>query len=69
MEQKGIAMITSDNMHLVAFIAGNFVAFIVAAMAIRFFITFLKRYGVRMWGWYRIVAGLVMLAFIYIKAG
>jgi undecaprenyl-diphosphatase len=69
MEQKGIAMITSDNMHLVAFIAGNFVAFIVAAMAIRFFITFLKRYGFRMWGWYRIVAGLVMLAFIYIKAG
>ncbi len=67
-EQKGISMITADRMHLTVFIAGNLVAFVVAALAIKFFITFLKRYGFRMWGWYRIAAGLAMLAFIYLKA-
>ena len=67
-EQKGISMITADKMHLMAFLVGNLVAFIVAALAIKFFITFLKRYGFRMWGWYRIAAGLAMLAFIYVKA-
>jgi len=67
-EQKGISMITADGTHLTAFLVGNVVAFIVAALAIRFFIGFLKRYGFQMWGWYRIVAGLAMLAFIYMKA-
>ena len=67
-EQKGISMITADSAHLSAFLIGNVVAFIVAAVAIRFFIGFLKRYGFQMWGWYRIIAGLAMLAFIYMKA-
>ena len=66
-EQKGIAMITADSAHMVAFLAGNAVAFVVAALAIRFFIGFLKRYGFQVWGWYRIVAGLAMLAFIYLR--
>jgi hypothetical protein len=68
-EQKGISMITADNSHLIAFLTGNLVAFVVAAFAIRFFIGFLKRYGFRMWGWYRIIAGLAMLAFIYFRTG
>lgn len=66
-EQKGLAMITADSAHLIAFLVGNLVAFIVAALAIRFFIGFLKRYGFQVWGWYRIVAGLAMLAFIYTR--
>jgi undecaprenyl-diphosphatase len=40
---------------------GNVVAFIVAMLAIRFFIGFLTRYGFRVFGYYRIVLGLVLL--------
>ena len=43
---------------------GNVVAFIVAMLAIKFFINFVTKYGFRAFGWYRIVIGgaiLVML--------
>jgi undecaprenyl-diphosphatase len=45
---------------------GNAVAFIVAMLAIRFFISFLTRHGFRAFGWYRIAVGgaiLLLLAF------
>jgi undecaprenyl-diphosphatase len=44
---------------------GNVVAFVVALLAIKFFIEFLKKHGFRLWGIYRIVIGLVLLALIY----
>jgi len=44
---------------------GNLVAFIVAVLAIKFFIGFLKRYGFRVWGVYRIVVGIAMLVLIW----
>ncbi|MBC7890690.1 MAG: undecaprenyl-diphosphate phosphatase [Sphingobacteriaceae bacterium] len=43
---------------------GNAVAFVVAMLAIRFFINFLTRYGFRAFGWYRIVVGLVLLGLL-----
>ena len=43
---------------------GNVVAFIVAMIAIRFFIGFLKKYGFRVWGVYRIIVGIVLLLLI-----
>ena len=49
----------------------NIIAFIVAIMAIKFFIGFVKKYGFRVWGIYRIIAGLLLLFLIwkgYIKA-
>lgn len=67
-EQKGISLIMQDGAHLTAFLVGNTVAFVVAVIAIRFFINFLKRYGFQIWGWYRIVAGLIMLLLIFSKA-
>ena len=42
----------------------NIVAFIVAILAIRFFIGYLKKYGFRIFGWYRIIAGIVLLALL-----
>jgi len=63
-EVKGYEMITADSAHLTHFLLGNVVAFIVAALAIRFFIGFLKKYGFQLWGWYRIVAGGVILALL-----
>lgn len=44
---------------------GNLVAFIVAVAAIKFFIDFLKKHGFRVWGIYRIIMGLILLAMIY----
>jgi len=41
------------------------VAFIVAVLAIRSFIGFLKKYGFKVWGYYRIFIGLVMLVLLY----
>ena len=44
---------------------GNVVAFIVALLAIKFFIGFLKKYGFKVWGYYRIIIGILLLILIY----
>ncbi len=54
---------TGEEIKLLA--VGNLVAFIVAMIAIKFFIAFLKKYGFRVWGIYRIVVGTVLLILIY----
>ena len=43
-------------------IIGNIVAFVVALIAIKSFIGFLTKHGFKMFGYYRIVAGIVLLA-------
>ncbi|MHC1706458.1 MAG: undecaprenyl-diphosphate phosphatase [Bacteroidales bacterium] len=42
-------------------LAGNIVSFIVAMIAIKTFITYLTRHGFKIFGWYRIFVGLVMI--------
>jgi len=59
---KGYKTISSDDVKL--FIIGNAVAFVVAMLAIKFFIGFLQKHGFRLFGWYRIVAGIILLALI-----
>ena len=54
---------TENEIQLLAI--GNLVAFIVAILAIQFFIGFLKKYGFRIWGIYRIIVGVVMLLLIW----
>jgi len=44
---------------------GNLVAFIVAVLAIKFFIGFLQKHGFKIFGVYRIIAGLVLLVLIW----
>jgi len=44
---------------------GNVVAFVVAIIAIKFFINFVKKYGFKVWGIYRIIVGVVLLILIY----
>ena len=44
---------------------GNIVAFVVALLAIKFFIEFLKKHGFCIWGIYRIIIGLILLVMIY----
>ncbi len=61
-EQKGFEMILQGN-NLVLFVVGNLVAFVVAIIAIKFFIEILKKFGFKIWGWYRIVLGLAFLIY------
>jgi undecaprenyl-diphosphatase len=63
-KQKGYEMIMQTNENIMSFIAGNIVAFIVAMMAIRFFINYLKIYGFRAFGFYRILGGIILLIII-----
>ena len=53
----------TDN--LLALLVGSMVAFVVAMLAIKFFIGFLQRNGFKLFGWYRIIVGLALLALIY----
>lgn len=47
-----------------ALIIGNVVAFIVALLAIKFFIRFVTKYGFKAFGWYRIVVGGIILVML-----
>lgn len=42
-------------------IIGNVVAFVVALLAIKFFIGFVTKYGFKLFGWYRILVGGIIL--------
>lgn len=46
-------------------IIGNVVAFIVAMLAIKTFITFLEKKGFKLFGYYRILAGIVLIALYF----
>jgi undecaprenyl-diphosphatase len=55
--------ITSDQIQLM--VVGNVIAFVVALLAIKSFIGYLNKNGFKIFGWYRIIAGLVIIALIY----
>jgi undecaprenyl-diphosphatase len=66
---KGYKQITPADLQL--FAIGNIVAFVVALLAIRFFIQFLQRNGFKVFAYYRIAAGTLLLALLfsgYLKA-
>ncbi len=54
----------TDSHNLQLLLVGNVVAFIVAMLAIRFFIGFLQRSGFRLFGWYRVLVGTLLLVLI-----
>lgn len=60
-EHKGFELITQSSDNMIAFAVGNIVAFIVAILAIKFFINYLKKYGFKIFGWYRIIVGIILL--------
>ena len=61
-KEGGIEIIT-DN--LSTLLIGNAVAFIVALLAIKFFINFVTKYGFKAFGWYRIIVGAIILALLF----
>ena len=61
-EAKGIEMIFSSTENTLVFLIGNVASFIVAFIAIKSFISFLQKYGFKVWGIYRIVVGVILFA-------
>lgn len=56
---KDYDKIQASDLQVLVF--GNVVAFIVAILAIKFFIGFLTKYGFKIFGYYRIALGLILL--------
>lgn len=65
--RKGYRLILDSSENTISFIAGNLVAFVVAILAIRFFINYLKVSGFRIFGIYRILAGIALLILLLTK--
>ena len=55
-------VITVENINIL--LIGNLVSFIVAMVAIKSFIAFLTRYGFKMFGYYRIAIGVILIVLI-----
>ena len=52
-------LLTGRNIEMLSL--GNIIGFLVAIFAIKVFISFLQKHGFRLFGWYRIVVGLVLI--------
>jgi undecaprenyl-diphosphatase len=65
--RKGYHLILDSSEHTISFLLGNVVAFVVALLAIRFFINYLKVFGFKVFGIYRILAGIVLLVLLLTK--
>jgi undecaprenyl-diphosphatase len=50
-------------------VVGNVVAFIVAILAIKSFISFLTKNGFKVFGYYRILVGILILVLYYMGVG
>ena len=59
---EGTTWATSNNIMLL--IVGCIIAFIVALFAMKWFVSFLTKYGFKAFGWYRIIVGLIILAML-----
>jgi len=56
--------ILKDKHNLLFLVEGNIIAFIVAILAIKFFITYLQKHGFKIFGIYRIILGIIVLVLI-----
>jgi undecaprenyl-diphosphatase len=53
--------VLKDKHNLMILGVGNLVAFIVAMLAIKFFIGYLQKHGFKVFGYYRIIVGIILL--------
>src|SRR5690242_13174249 len=63
---EGVSLTTTQ---LTTLILGNIVAFIVAMIAIKSFINFLTKHGFKVFGYYRIILGAIILLLYYLGTG
>jgi undecaprenyl-diphosphatase len=62
--KKGYELILETSANTQAFVVGNVIAFVVALLAIKFFISYLQKHGFKLFGWYRIIAGSILLLLV-----
>ena len=67
-EMKGYELLMENKDNLMLFGVGTVVSFVVAMVAIKSFISFLQKYGFRLFGIYRIIAGLIILMVLGLEA-
>lgn len=61
--QKTPELLTHHNLNILAL--GNIIGFVVAMAAIKFFISFLTKHGFKVFGWYRIAMGGLILVLLF----
>lgn len=61
MIKGGEASVLMQGNNLQTLLLGSFVAFVVAILAIKFFINYVTKYGFAAFGWYRIIIGLIII--------
>lgn len=66
-EMKGYELMTQNSQNLINFGIGTVVSFVVAMIAIKTFIAYLQKHGFKMFGYYRIIAGIIMLLVLGLK--
>ena len=66
-EEKGYELIMKTNESFWLFIIGNVIAFVVAMIAVKFFIHILTKFGFKVWGIYRIIIGTALLIYFSIN--
>ena len=66
-QEKGYELIMKTDESFWLFIIGNIIAFVVAMIAVKFFIHILTKFGFKVWGIYRIVIGAVLLIYFSIN--
>jgi len=59
MFSEGTTWATGHN--IILLVVGCVIAFVVAMLAMKWFVGFLTKYGFKAFGWYRIVVGVVIL--------
>jgi undecaprenyl-diphosphatase len=59
------ASVSQSNLMIIAI--GFAVSFVVAYFVVKTFIDFIGRYGLKPFGWYRVAAGLVLLASLFLR--
>jgi len=57
---------TFGNDHISILLLGNIIAFIVAFLAIKSFITYLTKHGFKIFGYYRIILGVIILTLYWL---
>ena len=66
-EEKGYELIMKTDESFWLFIIGNVIAFVVAMIAVKFFIHILTKFGFKVWGIYRIIIGTALLIYFSIN--
>jgi undecaprenyl-diphosphatase len=56
-----------SGQEIVVLLTGCIVAFLVSFVVIKFFMDYIKRHDFKIFGWYRIIVGIIVLAYFTLR--